>query len=109
MVWWKGFTAESDIWKEKKNLGNAKKAVEKFEKEYWQDMEDIQKQEQKKETFRKGESPGRFTAKKLFGWTDKKIQQGILSKVKKKLEEIERRKSKRIKNNRNDKEREEEN
>jgi len=45
LVWWKGFTAESDIWKEKKNLGNAKKAVEKFEKEYWQDMEDIQKQE----------------------------------------------------------------
>jgi len=35
LVWWKGFTAESNTWKEIKNLGNTKKAVEEFEKEYW--------------------------------------------------------------------------
>jgi len=41
LVWWKGFTAESDTWKEKENLENAKEAVKEFEKEYWRDIEDI--------------------------------------------------------------------
>jgi len=40
-VHWKGFTVESDIWKERKNLKNAREAIEEFEKEYRQDMEDI--------------------------------------------------------------------
>jgi len=31
----KGFTAESDTWEEKENLGNAKEVVEEFEKKYW--------------------------------------------------------------------------
>jgi len=52
--------AELDTWEERENLGNAKKAIEKFEKEYRQDMENIRKQERE-------ELPGRFTAKKLFG------------------------------------------
>jgi len=30
-------------------------------------MENIRKQEREEETFRRGELPGRFTAKKLFG------------------------------------------
>jgi len=53
-------------------LGNTKEVVEEFKKEYWQDIEDIQRQEQKKETFRKGELPERFTARKLFGWLNKR-------------------------------------
>ena len=72
LVQWKGFTAESDTWKEIENLGNTKEVVEEFKKEYWQDIEDIQRQEQKKETFRKGELPERFTARKLFGWLNKR-------------------------------------
>jgi len=48
-------------------LGNAKEAIEEFEKEYRWDMEDVRKQEKEKETFRRGELPGRFMAKKLFG------------------------------------------
>jgi len=47
-------------------LENAKEAIEEFEKEYQQDMKDIRKQKREKETFRKEELPGRFTAKKLF-------------------------------------------
>ena len=31
LVWWKGFIAEYDIWKRKKNLGNVKKVVAEFE------------------------------------------------------------------------------
>jgi len=32
-------------------------------------------QEHKEEMFRRGELPGRFTAKKLFGWSDKRYNQ----------------------------------
>ena len=34
LVWWKGFTVESDTWEGKENLGNAKEVIEKFKKEY---------------------------------------------------------------------------
>jgi len=67
LVQWKGFTVELDTWKERENLGNAKEAIEKFKKEYKQDMEDVRKQKRKEETFRRGELPERFIAKKLFG------------------------------------------
>ena len=66
LVWWKGFIAESDTWEEKENLGNVKEAIEEFEKEYQQDMEEVRKQKRKEEIFRRGELPGRFMAKKLF-------------------------------------------
>ena len=36
---------ESDTWKGRENLENVKEAVEEFEKEYWQDIEDIRRQE----------------------------------------------------------------
>jgi len=49
-----------------------KEAVEKFEKEYRQDMEDVRRQEREERMFRREELPGRFTAKKLFGWSDKR-------------------------------------
>jgi len=38
-------------------------------------MEDIRKQEREEGTFKRGELPGRFTAKKLFRWTDKRYNQ----------------------------------
>jgi len=34
---------ESDTWKGRENLGNAKEAIEEFEKEYRQDMENVRK------------------------------------------------------------------
>jgi len=34
LVCWKGFTAESDTWKGRENLKNAKKTIKEFEKEY---------------------------------------------------------------------------
>ena len=71
LVWWKGFTAESNTWEGRENLENTKKAIEEFEKEYWWDIEDVARQEHEEGTFRKGELPGRFIAKKLFGWLDK--------------------------------------
>ena len=59
--------AESDTWEERENLENAKEAFKEYKKEYQWDMEDIRWQEREEETFRRGELPGWFTAKKLFG------------------------------------------
>ena len=38
-------------------------------------MKDIARQEHEEGTFRRGELPGRFTARKLFGWSDKRYDQ----------------------------------
>ena len=38
-------------------------------------MKDIAKQECEEGMFRKGELPGRFTARKLFGWSNKRYDQ----------------------------------
>jgi len=51
LVRWKGFTAESDTWKGRENLENAKEAVEEFEREYRRDMEDVARQEHEEGTF----------------------------------------------------------
>ena len=64
--------AESDTWEGRENLENAKEAVKEYEKEYRRDREDIRRQEKKKGTFQRGELPGRFIARKLFGWSDKR-------------------------------------
>jgi len=74
-VRWKGFTAESDTWEGRENLKNAQKAIEEFEKEYRRDMEDVARQERKETTFKRGELPGKFTAKMLYGWSDKRYDQ----------------------------------
>jgi len=75
LVRWKGFTAESDTWEERENLENAREAVEEFEKEYWRDMEDMARQEHEEGTFQRRELPGRFMAKRLYGWSDKQYDQ----------------------------------
>ena len=67
LVCWKGFTTESNTWEGRENLKNAKKAIEEFEKEYWRDIEDVVRQECEKGMFKRGELPGRFTTRKLFG------------------------------------------
>jgi len=81
LVRWKGFTAESDTWEGRENLRNAKEAIEEFEKEYQRDMEDVARQEHEEGTFRRGELPGRFTAKKLYRWSDKRYDQEYWGKL----------------------------
>jgi len=66
---------ESDTWEGRENLKNEKEMIEEFEKEYQQDIEDVVKQECEKGTFKREELPGRFTARKLFGWSDKRYDQ----------------------------------
>jgi len=71
LVRWKGFTAESDTWEGKENLKNAKEAIEEFKKEYRRDRKNVAWQECEEETSQRGELPRRFTAKMLYGWSDK--------------------------------------
>ena len=75
LVRWKGFIVESNTWEEKENLENAKEVVEEFEKEYWRDMEEVNQQKKEEGAFRRGELPRRFTARKLFRWSDKRYDQ----------------------------------
>jgi len=83
LVRWKGFTAESDTWEGRENLKNTKEAIEEFEKEYRRDMEDVAWQERKETTFRCGELPGKFTAKMLYGWSDKRYDQEYWGRMEK--------------------------
>jgi len=71
LVRWKGFTAEPDTWEGRKNLKNAKEVIEEFEREHQRDMEDVAQQEREETMFKCGELPGKFTAKILYGWSDK--------------------------------------
>ena len=75
LVCWKGFTVESDTWEGRENLENTKEAIEEFKKEYWKDMEDVAQQEHEEGTFQQRELPGKFTAKMLYGWSDKRYDQ----------------------------------
>jgi len=43
--------AESDTWEGRENLENAKEVIKEFKKEYWQDMEDMARQEHEEGTF----------------------------------------------------------
>ena len=75
MVHWKGFTAELDTWEGKENLKNAKEAIKEFKKKYQQDQGDMARQECLEGTFRREKLLGRFMARKLFGWLDKRYDQ----------------------------------
>jgi len=75
LVCWKGFTVESDTWKGRENLENAKEAIEEFEKEYRQDIKDVARQEREEMTFKHGELPGKFTVKMLYRWSDRQYDQ----------------------------------
>jgi len=71
LVRWKGFTAEHDIWERKKDLGNAREALEEFKG----------RMNAKEKDFRRGELSGKFTAKMLYGWDDGKFEEEYLRKL----------------------------
>jgi len=85
LVWWKGFTAEGDIWKRKENLKNAGEALEELKGRI---NAEIRRQEKidiaEKRDFRRRELPGKFTVKMLYRWDDGKFEEAgkELEKVK---------------------------
>ena len=90
LVKWKGYTAEENTWEGLENLKNAMEKVEEFEKgrfeeEIWRIR--MKKGKEKKlnpeaEEFRRGELPGKYTAK-LYRWDDKKFDEEYLKKLEK--------------------------
>jgi len=69
-VRWKGFTAESDTWEGRENLENAKEAVKEFEKEYWRDIEEINRQERKRHLEEENCQKGSWQENYLDGQTN---------------------------------------
>jgi len=73
---------EHDIWERKEDLGNVRKVLEEFEERM---NTEIRRQEKldiaEKKDFRRGELPGKFTAKMLYKWDNRKFEKEYLRKL----------------------------
>ena len=79
LIRWKGFTAEGDTWERKENLKNTEKLIEEFERE-----EVVVRREVEEEgEYKRMELPGKYTAKLLYGWDDRRFEKEYLSKLEK--------------------------
>jgi len=88
LVKWKGYTAEENTWEGLENLKNAMEKIEEFEKGRFEEIRRIRMKKRKEmklnleaEEFKKGELPGRYTAKLLYRWDDKKFDEEYLKKL----------------------------
>jgi len=68
--------AEEDTWESRENLKNTSDLVEEFKKKYEREEEEARQQETKenKRVFSRG-LLGKYTAKLLYGWGEKKYEQ----------------------------------
>ena len=84
IVQWKGFTVEGDTWERKENLKNAEEMIKEFEKG-GVEVRRQEKIESKREVdeYRRIELPGKYTAKLLYRWDDKKFEEEYLKKLEK--------------------------
>jgi len=74
--------AEGDIWERKENLKNAEEALKKFEGRMSAEVRRQEKIDMAEERdLRRGELPGKFTAKMLYGWDDGKFKEEYLKKL----------------------------
>ena len=91
LVKWKGYTAEGNTWEGLENLKNVMEKVEEFEKgRFEEEIRRIRMKKEKEmrlnpeaEEFKRGELPGRYTAKLLYRWDDKKFDKEYLKKLQK--------------------------
>jgi len=78
---------EHDSWEKKEDLENAKEVVVEFEK-----RTNVEVRRQKKletageKNFRRGGLPGKYMAKMLYGWDDKKFENKYLKRLEKNWE-----------------------
>jgi len=68
LVRWKEFTADEDTWERKENLKNVEEALEEFKGRM---STEVKRQERidmaEERDFRRGELPGKFMARILYG------------------------------------------
>ena len=73
---------EHDIWKRKEDLENAREVLEEIEGRM---NTEVRRQEKlnmaEEKDFRRGELPGKFMAKMLYGWNDGKFEEEYLRKL----------------------------
>ena len=73
-----------DTWEKRKNLGNIGKALKEFE---GQMNAEVRRQEKidmvEERDFRRGELPGKYMAKLLYEWDNKKFEDEYLKKLEK--------------------------
>ena len=79
LVRWKGHTVEEDTWEKEENLGNAREAVEDYEKEYEKTARRIREKEDG--AYSRSELPGRYTTKVLYRWDDGRFEKEYLEKL----------------------------
>jgi len=74
---------EHNIWKKKEDLENAVEVLEEFEGRI---NTEVRRQEKldivEERDFRRGELPGKFTAKMLYEWDDGKFEKEYLRRLK---------------------------
>ena len=93
LVKWKEYTAEENTWEGLENLKNVMEKIEEFEKGRFE--EEIWRIRMKKgkemklnleaEEFKRGELPGKYIVKLLYGWNDKKFDKEYLKKLERNL------------------------
>jgi len=66
--------AEEDTWKKEENLKNAKELIEEYRDIYEESTRKVREDQ-------KGELPGRYTAKLLYGWDNGKFKEEYLKKL----------------------------
>ena len=79
LIRWKGFTAEGDTWERRENLKNAEELIEEFEKEGIE----VRRQVEEEGEYKRMELLGKYTAKLLYGWNDRRFEEEYLSKLEK--------------------------
>ena len=79
LIRWKGFTVEGDTWERKENLKNAKELIEEFER----GEVVVRRQVEKEREYKRMELLGKYTAKLLYGWDDRRFEEEYLNKLEK--------------------------
>ena len=79
LIQWKSFTAEGDTWERRENLKNAEELIEEFK----QGEVVVRRQEREEEEYKRMEILGKFIAKLLYGWDDRKFEEEYLNKLEK--------------------------
>jgi len=64
--------AEGNTWESRENLKNAGDALKEFEEEYSRDNKEVRRQEKEEDSrnYYRGEFPGQYTTRTLFGWSN---------------------------------------
>ena len=82
LVQWKVFTVESDTWKKKEDIKNTKELVDDFEGRLGAEVrQQVGEKKTEREKYRRMELPGKYMAKLLYGWDNKKFEEEYLRKL----------------------------